>query len=200
MPFIETPVIDGLPVAQAALAKTASNIAAAAGIYAETDHYLGRPLGQHEFATTPSIATSRAPAAPADQQASGTSADEPPDEAAPDQPAGTPAPSLPDRLPEIPSTVMEMAPQLSQMAGTVGTLTQSIVSGAQGATQNQPLTDPTDEETDKDDSDSGEQQPEKLVEGAAPGSETLAGVAAPAAPVSPPTADRPPLIAKETDL
>ena len=37
LPTIEAPVIDGLPVAEAALKKTVSNMATAADLYDETD-------------------------------------------------------------------------------------------------------------------------------------------------------------------
>src|SRR5262249_46661836 len=98
-------------------------------------------------------------------------AGEPQDVTAPDQPPDIVAPSLPDELPELPSGIVEMAPQVNQMVGTVGTLTQGIVQGAQGATQSQPLTDPTDKESEKD--DAGDRQPEEQAEGAAAGPETL---------------------------
>lgn len=161
MPVIESPVIEGMPAAKAALARTASNVAAAAGMYADADHLLGRPLAEQEFAAAQSVAARRADAARADQQAFGASSDEPQGEAAADQPADT------ARLPEIPSAVMELAPQLNQIAGTAGTFTQSIVQGAQGATQNQPLAEQTDAEP--------EEQPDQ-TEGAAPGVQEAEGV------------------------
>lgn len=170
MPVIESPVLEGMPVAGAALVKTASNMSAAAGMYADADHLLGRPLAEQEFAALPSVAGRRADAAPADQQAFGASSDESQGEAAADQPADTAAPSPRDVLQELPPAVMELAPQVNQIASTAGTFTQSIVQGVQGTTQNQPLTGQLDAEP--------EEQPEQ-TEGAAPGAQESEGVPIP---------------------
>ena len=49
LPIIESRVTDGLPAVQAALKKTGSSIAAAAGIYADTDSRLSDHLTQVQF-------------------------------------------------------------------------------------------------------------------------------------------------------
>ncbi|ORW98979.1 hypothetical protein AWC29_28710 [Mycobacterium triplex] len=49
LPIIESPVVKGLPEAQAALANTGSKIVTAADMYAQTDQRLGESVGKVQF-------------------------------------------------------------------------------------------------------------------------------------------------------
>lgn len=52
MPSIESLVSDGLPGVKAALTRTASNMNAAADVYAKTDQSLGTSLSQYAFGSS----------------------------------------------------------------------------------------------------------------------------------------------------
>lgn len=168
LPVIESPVIEGLPVVQTALAKTASNLLAAAYRYADTDQQLGKPLAQQEFVTSRGVAQSSRDAGQADQQASmaqeglgETPAADPP-----------PQPDVPsDLVPKVPGNAAEMGQQFSQIMGTTQSFVQSISQTAQGASQNQPLADQVLEDGERSDTDEEEQPVEDVVDGAAPGDE-----------------------------
>lgn len=168
LPVIESPVIEGLPVVQAALAKTASNLLAAAYRYADTDQQLSRPLAQQEFVTSRGVAQGSSAASQADQPVSMTQS-EPEETPAADQP---PHPAVPsDALQEASGNAAEMGQQFNQIMGTAGTFTQSIFQSAQGASQSQPLADQALEDGEKTDTDEEEQPVEEVVDGAAPGDE-----------------------------
>lgn len=200
LPIIESSVSDGLPTIKAALTRTGSSIAAAAGMYADTDQRLGDHLTQVQFLTA---GEKPGGGASADQPA-GAPADEPVD-----KPSDGEKPSPPKPTPQ-PGTSM---PQLGQMAGAAGML-GSVMQGMQGAMGSMPgsgaapaqlaadsnKTDPSPADQDQlvdetETTDEEEKQPEALAEGAAPGTETLESI-----PVPPPTFGRPEASASEINL
>lgn len=177
LPIIESPVIEGLSAVKAALTKTGSSIAAAAGMYADTDQRLGDHLTQVRFLAA---ATEPAPGASAERP-EGAPVDQPTDGKKPSPAKPTPQPATP-------------MPQLDQMTGAAGTLGSAMQSmqGAMGSMQGMPgagatpaqLADsskPADPARPVDKTDE-EEKPGMAAEGAAPGSETSQGapVAAPA--------------------
>ncbi|OBG61121.1 hypothetical protein [Mycobacterium sp. E3339] len=172
LPIIESPVVDGLPAVKAALTRTGSSIAAAAGMYTDTDQRLGDRLTQVQF-----LAATK-------ESSAGTSGDKP--DGAPvddEKPAPKPTPKPP-------------TPQPDQMAGAGGML-GSVMQGMQGAmgsmqgmqgagatpAQLADSNKPDDEARDKKSDD--EVESEASAEGAAPGSETSVGI-----PTRPPAAAR----------
>jgi hypothetical protein len=207
LPVIESPVIDGLRDAKTALTMTGSNIATAAGMYADTDERLGARLSQDQF-----LGASEEGARGADQRAAAktytatasAAADQPPEGETPSTP-GTPASPLDSIAPQLAA----LPSQLGQMTGPMGTLSQSmqgVMSSVQGAAGSMPAGGPasaaqlTGDGTTTDQpagqaqlvdesvkTDNGnEQQPEALAEGAAPGEQSSEGV-----PVQPLTPGRP---------
>lgn len=168
LPVIESPVSDGLPVAQSALAKTAANLLEAAYRYADTDQQLGRPLHQQEFATTRGVAQSSPATSQSDRRAS-MAKSELKETPAADQ---KPHPAVPsDVLPQAPGNAAELGQQFNQIMGTAQTFTQSIFQSPQGASQNQPLEDRVLEDGQRTDTDEEEHPADEVVDGAAPGDE-----------------------------
>jgi ESX secretion-associated protein EspJ len=168
MAVIETPVLDDLPIARAALAKTASAITAAAGMYADTDQSLGRDLAAQEFSSTGLILSEAA--SPPTQLAAAAADDDGPvdtmpvDEVVPVRPRDVLAAAS-----SVMNSVNETVQPINQMATTVNTTTQSIVQSAQGAAQNQPG------QSHEDDDAAEHEDQENPVDGAAAGA-TLEGV------------------------
>jgi hypothetical protein len=199
LPIIESPVVEGLPFVKAALTRTGSNIATAAGMYTEADQLLGGHLSQVQF-----LATGAKPAggASADQFARATA----------DQPIDGETPSTPEPAPQPGQSVPQLG-QLAGTAGTMGTVAQNVMQGAQGAIGSMPGSGPmpaqlatdstkTDQPAgdqaqlvDETKTDEEEQQPEALAEGAAPGDKTLESI-----PVQPPTPGRPVTTPSEINL
>jgi hypothetical protein len=205
LPIIESPVIDGLRDAKTALTKTGSNIATAAGMYAETDQRLGDHLSGVQFlaagekpaggATTDQTGqfgqTASAPAAVASQVG----------QVASQVGQAAQLPPVPPQLEGVASQVGQVAPQVSQMAGTVSPLAQNVsqvsqsisqsVQGAAGGmsgggtpaqlADNSTKTEqsPADQAQLVDETKTEkDQQPEALAEGAASGDQTSEGVPA----------------------
>lgn len=168
LPIIESPVTDGLPALQAALKKTGSSIAAAAGIYADTDSRLGDHLTQVQF-----LAAGEEPAdCASEDRPTGTPVDDPEDGKKPSPPKPTPQPD-------------GSMPQLGQLAGAAGSL-GSVMQGMQGAMgsmagggptpaqladsdKKDPSSDDEARLVDETKSDEGKGQPGPDAEGAAPG-------------------------------
>ncbi len=187
LPIIESPVTDGLPAVKAALTKTGSSIADAAGMYTDTDQRLGDHLTQVQFLA----AGQPAPGGASAEKPDGAPADEPAEDKKPSPPKSTPQPAMP-------------MPQLDQMAGTAGTL-GSVMQGMQGAMgsmqgmqgagatpaqladSSKPGESPDDQARLVDEEKTDEEgQPGAPAEGAAPGTDTPEG-----APVAAPAAGRP---------
>jgi len=149
LPTIETPVIDGLPTAEAALKKTATDMATAADLYDETDAASAGEVAGTQFnsdgtaarkKTTPA-ATTAANDTGADTVTPAASAFEQLSEQLSEQ-----LDSLAEKLP----TAEEAAQQLGQMAPMMGSVTQSLpgqvqglISKAQAGGQNPPGPDTT---------------------------------------------------------
>ncbi|UXA07127.1 hypothetical protein KXD96_02910 [Mycobacterium sp. SMC-2] len=112
LPIIESPVTDGLPAVKAALTKTGSSIAAAAGMYTDTDQRLGDHLTQVQFRAAAKEPVSGSPGDKPDT-------DKPKDGDKPSTSKPTPQPGTP-------------TPQLGQLAGAAGPL-GSVMQGMQGA-------------------------------------------------------------------
>ena len=117
LPTIETPVIDGLPVAEAALKKTATDMATAADRYDETDSKSAGDI------TGTQLSSAAAKAAATDAGADTV----------------TPAASASEQLSEQLASLAEKLPsgeqaaqQLSQMAPMMGSVSQSLSGQVQG--------------------------------------------------------------------
>ena len=131
LPTIETPVIDGLPVAEAALKKTASDMATAADRYDETDSASAGDIAGTQFNSDDTTArkkttppdTPAANDAGADTATSGVSAFE--------QLSGQLSEQLDSLAEKLPSAE-EAAQQLGQMAPMMGSATQSLSGQVQG--------------------------------------------------------------------
>lgn len=65
LPIIESPVVEGLPTAEAALAQTGSKISAAATMYADADHMLGQRIDEVQFLASASESPARTTASKA---------------------------------------------------------------------------------------------------------------------------------------
>ena len=174
LPVIESPVCDGLPVAQTALAKTSRNLLAASYRYADTDQQLGKPLAAKEFATS-----QRATPQPVASTLRATSPDDQPVSAAHEEPLAAaaqdkvPTPDVPTDavVPQIPGGATDMGQQFSQIMGTTQSFVQNMYQTVQGSAQNQPLTDEVLDEDKETDFDAEETRDEEFVDGAAPGVE-----------------------------
>ncbi|GLE52938.1 hypothetical protein [Mycobacterium montefiorense] len=179
LPIIESPVTSGLPAVKAALAKTGSSIAAAAGMYSDTDQRLIDHLDQVQF-----LSAAQAPAG-------GTPAENP-EGTSPEKPAGDPAgkPADGKKPTGAKPTPQPAAPQLDQLAGAAGALgpVMQTMQGAMGSLQgmqgagatpaqladsNKSDRSPDDEARLVDEHKTDEEvSPEARAEGAAPGTET----------------------------
>ena len=126
LPTIETPVIDGLPVAEAALKKTATDMATAADRYDETDAASAGDIAGTRFGSDDTTAQTSSAAAKA--AATDAGAD-----------TVTPAASASEQLSEQLASLAEKLPsgeqaaqQLSQMAPMMGSVSQSLSGQVQG--------------------------------------------------------------------
>jgi hypothetical protein len=183
LPIIESPVVEGLPDAQAALTNTGSKIVSAADMYAETDQLLGEHLGTVQFL------------AARDQQAAGAlaeAAEKKNDATADEKPATTPSAGV--------ATNLTQASAMTQAAQPVTRGLQSVMSSAQqatggmgnaGAPPAKLADDAKDDDTTKpDESQTGDAQ---LVDAATADSDGAAagGQGSGSVPAPPPTAGRP---------
>jgi hypothetical protein len=198
VPVVESPVVDGLPVVNAAVTRTGSNIATAAGMYAETDQALGDHVGKVQFLAAGQEQAKRAVAdqpvsALADQVLGATAAASVAGEA-----LGTPIPAVPLDLDQVSKATQATQPvsqgmqnimsSMQQFTGSMGNMGNASAPPAQLAsdTTNAEQSDKAQlvDETKKDDEE--EKQPEALADGAAPGDQASGSV-----PVQAPTAGRP---------
>ncbi|MEX0580324.1 MAG: hypothetical protein WD228_04365 [Mycobacterium sp.] len=136
LPIIEAPVIDGLPVAEAALKKTATDMATAADRYDETDAASAGDIAGPQF-NSDATATQTSSAAPK-AAATDTSADTgagadtvTPVASAFEQLSGQLSEQLDSLAEKLPSAE-EAAQQLGQMAPMMGSVTQSLSGQVQG--------------------------------------------------------------------
>lgn len=127
LPTIETPVIDGLPLAEAALKKTASNMATAAGRYDETDSKSAGDITGTQFNSDDT--TARRKTTPSDTPAANdTGADTVTPAASAFEQLSGQLDSLAEKLP----SAEEAAQQLGQIAPMMGSMSQSLSGQVQG--------------------------------------------------------------------
>ncbi len=190
LPIIESPVTDGLPAVKAALSRTGSSIAAAAGMYADTDQRLGDHLTQVQFidaAQTPRGGASPAnPEGASAEKPGGDPAEEPADGKKPTPTKPTPQPAAP-QLDQLAGPAGMLGPVMQSMQGAMGSLQGMQGAGAtpaQLADSNKSDRSPDDQAHLVDEKKTNEEgQPEAPTEGAAPGTESSES-----APVVAPTA------------
>lgn len=201
MPSIESLVSDGLPGVKAALTRTASNMNAAADVYAKTDQSLGTSLSQYAFGSSgeglagvasvggqPSQATQllSTPVSQVTTQLGETAA-----ELAPRVVAKVP------QLVQLAPHAVQMSQNASPIAQTISQTAQQAAQSAQGgsgpmpaqlASAEKPATEqaePVHEVTNDDQGDQGDVQPAEVVAaardegaGASPGQQPGGGVPA----------------------
>lgn len=201
MPSIESLVSDGLPGVKAALTRTASNMNAAADVYAKTDQSLGTSLSQYAFGSSgeglagvasvggqPSQATQllSTPVSQVTTQLGETAA-----ELAPRVVATVP------QLVQLAPHAVQMSQNASPIAQTISQTAQQAAQSAQGgsgpmpaqlASAEKPATEqaePVHEVTNDDQGDQGDVQPAEVVAaardegaGASPGQQPGGGVPA----------------------
>lgn len=179
MPSIESLVSDGLPGVKAALTRTASNMNAAADVYAKTDQSLGTSLSQYAFGSSgeglagvasvggqPSQATQllSTPVSQVTTQLGETAA-----ELAPRVVAKVP------QLVQLAPHAVQMSQNASPIAQTISQTAQQAAQSAQGgsgpmpaqlASAEKPATEqaePVHEVTNDDQGDQGDVQPAEVV-------------------------------------
>jgi hypothetical protein len=178
LPVIESPVIDGLRDAPAALTKTGSNIVAAATMYAETDRTLGEHVGKVQFVSSA--------AGPAANQLMGAAADKPSDDESP----AIPEPAAPVANPvfdQIPTQLGQVAAAAAAMAPLTQNM-QTVMSTVQGATggMGSAGSPPAQLADDTGKADGEEEQPaDSLADGAASGEPATGTAPVEAAPGAP---------------
>jgi hypothetical protein len=172
MPVVESPVVEGLPAAQAALQSTATKMISAATTYANVDQSLGEQLANQQFLAGDAPAHAAPTSSGAAVRTAATPAAGPAAAAAADSAAALDA---------------ETAAQPNQLAATAG----SAIGGVQGAVQSiqgafssmsasggQPASGgPSQPGTDaKPAGQDDEQKPETSQDGAAPGEQVQESV------------------------
>ncbi len=177
LPTIETPVIDGLPVAEAALKKTATDMATAADRYDETDAASAGDVAGTQFNSDDTTAREKTGSA-ATPAANDTGADTAkPAASAFEQLSGQLSEQLDSLAGKLPSAE-EAAQQLGQMAPMMGSMSQSLsgqvqglMSKAQAGGQNPsapPAPDTTVEDAKTEEEKKAEEE-QKAVDAAAAG-------------------------------
>jgi len=196
LPTIETPVIDGLPLAEAALKKTATDMATAADRYDETDSKSAGDITGTQFNSDDTTARKKTTST-ATTAANDTGADTvTPLDSAFEQ-LSEQLDSLAEKLP----SAEEAAQQLGQMAPMAGSVSQGLsgqvqglMSKAQAGSQNPPGPDTTvqDAKTEKEKKAEEQQKAaDAATAGAAPqadgaASGTTDGLRVPIAGTAPP--------------
>jgi len=149
LPTIETPVIDGLPLAEAALKKTASNMATAAGRYDETDSKSAGDITGTQFNSDDTTARKRTTSTKRPAVNDTGAGTKKPVASASEQLAGQLSEKLASLADNLP-TAEEAAQQLGQMAPMMGSVSQGLsgqvqglMSKAQAGSQNPPGPDTT---------------------------------------------------------
>jgi len=179
LPTIETPVIDGLPVAEAALKKTASNMATAADRYDETDSKSAGDITGTQYNSDDTTARKKT-TSPDTPAANDTGADTVTPAASAFEQLSEQLDSLAEKLP----TAEEAAQQLGQMAPMMGSVSQSLsgqvqglMSKAQAGSQNPPGPDTTVQDAKTEEEKKAEEE-QKAADAAAAGAAPQADGAA----------------------
>jgi hypothetical protein len=182
LPEIESPVVEGLPDAQAALTNTGSKIVAAADMYAETDQLLGEHVGAVRFLAARDQQTAAAMAATAEksEQMVGTKT------------GTTPSEAVTTNLNQL-SAMTQAAQPVTQGMQTVMSSTQQAAGGMgnAGALPAKPADDTKPDDIEKpDESATGDEQLAEATtaDGAAA---AAGGQAAGSVPAQPPIDARP---------
>lgn len=190
LPIIESPVVKGLPEAQAALANTGTKIVTAADMYAQTDQRLGENVSKVQFLAASAPAGTDQPASAAAPKLLGAQDKKPDDKDGKKPDDKKPHPAVPSNLNQLSAMSQAMQP-LTQGLQTVMSTAQQAGSGMGNAgAAPAKLADDTkkDDATKPDDAPAGES---RLVdattkEGAASGTPGSGS-----APVEPPAGARP---------
>jgi hypothetical protein len=185
LPTIETPVIDGLPTVEAALKKTATDMANAADRYDQTDSASAGDIGGSQFGSDDTTARKKTTSTAAMSAANDTGADTvKPAASAFEQLSGQLSEQLASLAEKLPSAE-QAAQQLGQMAPMMGSVTQSLsgqvqglMSKAQAGGQNPPA--PPAPDTTVEDAKTEEEKKAEEEQKAADA--TAAGAAQEAAP------------------
>jgi len=170
LPTIETPVIDGLPVAEAALKKTATDMATAADLYDETDAASAGEVAGTQFNSDGTAAR---------MKTTSTDTEKPPPSAS--QQLSEKLASLAEKLPSAEQSAQllgQMAPMMGSVSQSLSGQVQGLISKAQASGQNPPAppaADTTAEDTKTEEEKKAEEE-QKAADAAA------AGVAQEAAP------------------
>ena len=134
LPTIETPVIDGLPVAAAALKKTSADMAAAADRYDETDSTSAGDIGGSQFNSEDTTARKKTSSAAATSAATDTGADTAkPVASAFEQLSGQLSEQLASLAENLPTA--EEAAQAGQLLGQMAPMMGSVTQGLSGQVQ-----------------------------------------------------------------
>ena len=193
LPIIESPVVDGLPDAQAALTNTASKIVTAADMYAETDQLLGGHVGAVQFLAArdgqPTGATTEQPvSATAGQLLGAETADTTSDETADQEANPTPSQAVLTNLNQLSAMTQAMQPVTQGLQTVMSSVQQTTGGmGIAGAPPAKLADDTKTDDTEKnDESPAGGSQLVDVTapdsDGAAPGRQGSGNV-----PVQPPT-------------
>jgi hypothetical protein len=206
LPIIESPVVDGLPDAQAALTNTASKIVTAADMYAETDQLLGEHVGTVQFLAArdqqpTDAATGQTVGATVGRLLGAETADKKSDETADKKANPTPSQAVPTNLNQL-AAVTQATQPVTQGLQTVMSSVQQATGGMgnAGAPPAKLADDTKNDDTEKpDESTTGDAQ---LVDATAEDSDGAAagGQRSGSVPVQPLIDDRPETTQSELEL
>ncbi|ORV57804.1 hypothetical protein AWC05_00305 [Mycobacterium florentinum] len=126
LPIIESPVVKGLPEAQAALTNTGSKMVTAADMYAQTDQRLGENVGKVQFLAASEPGATDQPAGAAPNLLGAETADKKPDDGK--KPDKKPQPAVPSNLNQL-SAMSQAVQPLTQGLQTVMSTAQQAGSG-----------------------------------------------------------------------
>lgn len=183
LPIIESPVVDGLPDAQAALTNTGSKIVTAADMYAETDQLLGEHVGTVQFLAASDqqptgAATERPISATAAQPSAAETADKTSDQNAGQNAEASPSAAATANLNQLAAVTQATQPITQGLQTVMSGVQQATGSMGNAGTQPATLADDTKSDDTK--------TPDEPVtgDGAASGTQGSGSV-----PVQPPTDD-----------
>jgi hypothetical protein len=194
MPIIESPVIAGLPEAQAALKNTGSKIVTAADMYASTDQRLGETVGKAQFLAVSEPGGTDLPASAPKllgaETTDKTSDDKKPDDKKPDDKKPHPTPTVPSNLNQLAGMTQAMQPLTQGLQSVMSTAQQAGSGmGNAGAAPAKLADDAKKDDTTKpDDAPAGES---RLVDATTKDGATSGKQGSGSAPVAAPAGDRP---------
>ncbi|MBW0014172.1 hypothetical protein [Mycobacterium sp.] len=156
MPIIESPVVEGLPDAQGALANTGSKIVAAADLYAETDQLLGEHVGTVQFLAASDQRATGAGGETSDKQSAATADKN--DAAAAEKADTTPAAGVASNLNQVSAMTQAAQPATQGMQSVMSSVQQMTGGvGNAGASPAKPADDnKADDSAEPDESQTGD--------------------------------------------